>query len=753
MSATPTIIYTQTDEAPALATYSLLPIVQAFTQRAGIAVETRDISLSGRIIAAFADVLPEAQRMSDALGELGALTLKPEANIIKLPNISASVPQMKAAIAELQALGYALPAFPDTPTTPAEKDARARYGKVMGSAVNPVLREGNSDRRAPKAVKDYARKHPHSMGAWSKASRTHVASMTGDDFFGNEKSVTVPKAVAVRIEFLPGGNGTPVVLKDKTSLKAGEILDATVMRRRALLAFYEAQVDRARREGLLLSLHLKATMMKVSDPILFGHAVRTYFKDVLAKHAATLAPLNVDLNNGLGDLVAKIQALPVETRAAIEADLQATQAKGPALAMVNSDKGITNLHVPSDVIVDASMPAMIRSSGQMWNAAGKLEDTLALIPDRSYAGVYQTVVDFCREHGAFDPRTMGTVPNVGLMAQAAEEYGSHNKTFTAPGDGTIRVVTLPADEANAAGFQPEVLLSHSVDSGDIWRACQTKDAPIQDWVKLAVNRARLSQTPAVFWLDAQRAHDAQVITKVNTYLKQHDTTGLDLRILPPAAACHHTLVRLRAGQDTISVTGNVLRDYLTDLFPILEVGTSAKMLSIVPLMNGGGLFETGAGGSAPKHVQQFTEDNFLRWDSLGEFFALAASFEHLAITQKHSAARVLADTLDQANGRFLENDKSPARKVGAGIDNRGSHFYLALYWAEALAAQNSDATLKAAFTPVAAALAAAEKQIVAELIAVQGKPVDLGGYYRPNDAKASAALRPSATFNRILAQF
>jgi isocitrate dehydrogenase len=752
MSATPTIIYTQTDEAPALATYSLLPIVQAFTQRAGIAVETRDISLSGRIIAAFADVLPPAQRTSDALAELGALTLKPEANIIKLPNISASVPQMKAAIAELQALGYALPAFPDTPTTPAEKDARARYGKVMGSAVNPVLREGNSDRRAPKAVKDYARKHPHSMGAWSKASRTNVASMTGDDFFGNEKSVTVAKAIAVRIEFVPAGNGTPVVLKDKTSLKAGEILDATVMRRRALLAFYEAQVDRARREGLLLSLHLKATMMKVSDPILFGHAVRTYFKDVLAKHAATLAPLNVDLNNGLGDLVAKIQALPAETRAAIEADLQATQAKGPALAMVNSDKGITNLHVPSDVIVDASMPAMIRSSGQMWNAAGKLEDTLALIPDRSYAGVYQTVVDFCREHGAFDPRTMGTVPNVGLMAQAAEEYGSHNKTFTAPSDGTIRVVTLPADEANAAGSQPEVLLSHSVESGDIWRACQTKDAPIQDWVKLAVNRARLSQTPAVFWLDAARAHDAQVIAKINTYLKQHDTTGLDLRILPPADACRHTLERLRAGQDTISVTGNVLRDYLTDLFPILEVGTSAKMLSIVPLMNGGGLFETGAGGSAPKHVQQFTEDNFLRWDSLGEFFALAASFEHLAITQKHGAARVLADTLDQANGRFLENDKSPARKVGAGIDNRGSHFYLALYWAEALAAQNADATLKAAFTPVAAALAAAEKQIVAELIAVQGKPVDIGGYYRPDDAKASAALRPSATFNRILGQ-
>ena len=741
MSATPTIIYTQTDEAPALATYSLLPIVQAFTQRAGIAVETRDISLSGRIIAAFADVLPEAQRMSDALGELGALTLKPEANIIKLPNISASVPQMKAAIAELQALGYALPAFPDTPTTPAEKDARARYGKVMGSAVNPVLREGNSDRRAPKAVKDYARKHPHSMGAWSKASRTHVASMTGDDFFGNEKSVTVAKAVAVRIEFVPAGNGTAVVLKDKTSLKAGEILDATVMRRRALLAFYEAQVDRARREGLLLSLHLKATMMKVSDPILFGHAVRTYFKDVLAKHAATLAPLNVDLNNGLGDLVAKIQALPAETRAAIEADLQATQAKGPALAMVNSDKGITNLHVPSDVIVDASMPAMIRSSGQMWNAAGKLEDTLALIPDRSYAGVYQTVVDFCREHSAFDPRTMGTVPNVGLMAQAAEEYGSHNKTFQAPGKGTIRVVDS----------EGKVLLEHLVDTGDIWRACQTKDAPIQDWVKLAVNRARLSATPAIFWLDEKRAHDAQILIKVKTYLAQHDTTGLDLKIMAPAAACEATLVRLKAGQDTISVTGNVLRDYLTDLFPILEVGTSAKMLSIVPLMNGGGLFETGAGGSAPKHVQQFTEENFLRWDSLGEFFALAASFEHLGITQNHAKAKVLAETLDEANGKFLEYDKSPARKVGAGIDNRGSHFYLCLYWAQALAKQTTDAQLSALFTPVAEKLTAAEKQIVAEMIAVQGKPADIGGYYQPDNAKASAALRPSKTLNEILA--
>ncbi len=740
MSAAPSILYTITDEAPALATYSFLPIVQAYAKHAGIQVETRDISVAARILAAFSAVLPASQKTHDALAELGALTLKPEANIIKLPNISASIPQLKAAIAELQAKGYALPDFPETPGTDAEKDARARYAKVLGSAVNPVLREGNSDRRAPGAVKAYAKKHPHSMGAWSPTSKTNVASMTGDDFFGNEQSLTVPAATTVRIELVKA-DGTVQVLKEKTPLKAGEILDATVMRQKALVAFYESAIARAKNDGVLLSLHLKATMMKVSDPILFGHAVKVFFRDVLAKHAATLASLGVDLNNGLGDLVAKIEKLPAAEKAAIEADLAAAYAAGPALAMVNSDKGITNLHVPSDVIVDASMPAMIRTSGQMWNAAGKPQDTLALIPDRSYAGVYQTVIDFCRENGALDPRTMGSVPNVGLMAQAAEEYGSHNKTFEIPADGTVRVV----DETGAT------LLSHAVEAGDIWRACQTKDAPVQDWVKLAVNRARLSHTPAVFWLDAQRAHDAQIIAKVDTYLKQHDVTGLDLRILAPAEACRFTLERIVQGLDTISVTGNVLRDYLTDLFPILEVGTSAKMLSIVPLMNGGGLFETGAGGSAPKHVQQFTEENFLRWDSLGEFFALAASFEHLAITQNNPRAQVLAETLDAANGKFLENDKSPARKVGAGIDNRGSHFYLALYWAQALAAQDKDAALKAVFTPLAERLTTSEKDIVAELIAVQGKPADIGGYYKPDDAKASAALRPSATFNAALA--
>ena len=740
MSAVPSILYTITDEAPALATYSFLPIVQAYAKHAGVNVETRDISVAARILAAFADLLPPAQRVPDALAELGALTLQPEANIIKLPNISASIPQLKAAIAELQAKGYALPDFPETPSTAAEQDARARYAKVLGSAVNPVLREGNSDRRAPKAVKDYARKHPHSMGAWSLASKTNVASMAAGDFFGNEQSVTVPVATTVRIELVKT-DGSILVLKEKTPLKAGEILDATVMRKAALVAFYESAIARAKADGVLLSLHLKATMMKVSDPILFGHAVKVFFKLVLSKHAATLSSLGVDLNNGLGDLLAKIEKLPAAEKAAIEADLAAAYAAGPALAMVNSDKGITNLHVPSDVIVDASMPAMIRTSGQMWNAAGKAQDTLALIPDRSYAGVYQTVIDFCRQHGALDPKTMGSVPNVGLMAQAAEEYGSHNKTFEIPAAGTVRVV----DETGAT------LLSHSVDTGDIWRACQTKDAPVQDWVKLAVNRARLSQTPAVFWLDAARAHDAQIIAKVEQYLKHHDLAGLDLRILEPAAACRFTLERLVQGLDTISVTGNVLRDYLTDLFPILEVGTSAKMLSIVPLMNGGGLFETGAGGSAPKHVQQFTEENFLRWDSLGEFFALAASFEHLGITQNHAQAKVLAETLDEANGKFLENDKSPARKVGAGIDNRGSHFYLGLYWAQALAAQTKDAALKAVFTPLAEKLTAAEKQIVTELIAVQGKPADIGGYYKPDDAKASAALRPSATFNAILA--
>jgi len=759
MPTAPSIIYTITDEAPALATYSFLPIVQAYAKQAGINVETRDISVAARILAAFSDKLPAAQKTHDALAELGALTLKPEANIIKLPNISASIPQLKAAIAELQSKGYALPAFPENPSTDAEKDARARYAKVLGSAVNPVLREGNSDRRAPKAVKDYARKHPHSMGAWTSASKTNVASMADGDFFGNETSFTASAPMTVRIELIPAdaspealakGDGV-IVLKEKTPLKAGEILDATVMRKAALVSFYESAIARAKSEGVLLSLHLKATMMKVSDPILFGHCVKVFFKDVLAKHAATLAPLGVDLNNGLGDLLAKIEKLPAADKAAIEADLAAAYAAGPALAYVNSDKGITNLHVPSDVIVDASMPAMIRTSGQMWNKAGKQQDTLALIPDRCYAGVYQTVIDFCKKHGALDPKTMGSVPNVGLMAQAAEEYGSHNKTFEIPADGEVRVVEV-SDSSTSTSDLSKVILRHTVAKGDIWRACQTKDAPVQDWVKLAVNRARLSATPAVFWLDEARAHDAQIIAKVKKYLGDHDLTGLDLRILPPAGACQFTLERIVKGLDTISVTGNVLRDYLTDLFPILEVGTSAKMLSIVPLMNGGGLFETGAGGSAPKHVQQFTEENFLRWDSLGEFFALAASFEHLGITQNHAKAKVLAETLDEANGKFLENDKSPARKVGAGIDNRGSHFYLALYWAQALAAQTKDADLKKAFTPLAEKLTSAEKQIVQELISVQGKPADIGGYYQPDNAKASAALRPSQTFNAILAQ-
>ncbi len=729
----PSIIYTITDEAPALATYSLLPIVQAFTRHAGIAVETRDISLAGRILSAFG-------QSPDHLAELGALTLKPEANIIKLPNISASVPQLKEAIAELQAHGFKVPDYPETPKTDAEKDIKARYDKVKGSAVNPVLREGNSDRRAPKAVKDYARKHPHSMGKWSPDSKTSVATMGHDDFFSNEKSLTLTAATTAKIEFV-GADGTVKVLLPKLSLKAGEILDATVMRQAALVSFYEQQIARAKADGVLFSLHLKATMMKVSDPILFGHCVRVFFKDLLAKHAATFATLGVDLNNGFGDLVEKLQKLPADQKAAIEADIQAVYVAGPQVAMVNSDQGITNLHVPSDVIIDASMPAMIRAGGKMYDRAGKLADALCVIPDSSYAGVYAATIDFCKKHGALDPKTMGSVPNVGLMAQAAEEYGSHNKTFVAPDAGTIRVVDEAGNE----------LLAHTVAAGDIWRACQTKDAPVQDWVKLAVSRARLSNTPAVFWLDKARAHDAQLIAKVETYLKQHDLTGLDLRILPPAQACQFSLERIVKGLDTISVTGNVLRDYLTDLFPILEVGTSAKMLSIVPLMNGGGLFETGAGGSAPKHVEQFHQENYLRWDSLGEFFALAASFEHLSIVAQHAKAKVLADTLDAANGKFLENDKSPGRKLGT-IDNRGSHFYLALYWAQELAAQNADAELKQRFTPIAAQLTAAEPQIVAELLAVQGKPADVGGYYQPDDAKASAAMRPSATLNAILAQ-
>jgi isocitrate dehydrogenase len=738
MSQRPVIIYTKTDEAPALATYSLLPIVQAFTKHAGVGIETRDISLAGRIMANFPEYLTADQQIGDALVELGRLATTPEANIIKLPNISASVPQLKAAIAELQSQGYKLPDYPDEPQNDEEKEIKARYDKIKGSAVNPVLREGNSDRRAPKAVKEYAKNNPHSMGNWSADSKTVIATMGQDDFFSNEQSVTVPEATTVRIE-LVSANGDLTVLKEKTALKAGEVLDATVMRKKALVEFLEAQVAKAREQGLLFSLHMKATMMKVSDPIIFGHAVKVFFKDLLAKHAATIEELGVDFKNGFGDLIAKIQALPPEKKAEIEADIQAALASGPAVAMVNSDKGITNLHVPSDVIVDASMPAMIRSSGQMWDAQGKLQDTLAVIPDSSYARVYQTVVEFCKKHGAFDPRTMGTVPNVGLMAQKAEEYGSHDKTFEIPAKGTVRVV-------DSAG---KVLLQHEVEEGDIWRACQTKDAPIRDWIKLAVNRARASKTPAIFWLDKNRPHDAELIKRVDTYLKDHDTAGVDIKILAPADACAFTLQRLKAGKDTISVTGNVLRDYLTDLFPILELGTSAKMLSIVPLMNGGGLFETGAGGSAPKHVQQFLAENYLRWDSLGEFLALAVSLEHLSETFGNTKAKVLADTLDEATGKFLTNNKSPARKVG-GIDNRGSHFYLALYWAQALAAQDKDLELKKIFAPIAEKLTANEEKIAGELLAVQGKPTDGGGYYHPDDAKASAAMRPSATFNEIL---
>ncbi len=738
MSA-PKIIYTFTDEAPLLATYSLLPIVQAFTKPAGIEVETRDISLAGRILANFADLLPDDQKQSDDLSYLGKLCLEPTTNIIKLPNISASVPQLKAAIAELQAKGYKLPDLPENPQTDAEKDIKARYAKVMGSAVNPVLREGNSDRRAPKAVKDYAKKHPHSMGKWSADSKTTVGTMGGKgDFFSNEKSVTVDEATDVKIEFV-GADGSTKVLKESTPLKAGEIIDGTFLSKAALVSFLGGQIAKAKADGVLFSLHMKATMMKVSDPIIFGHAVEVFFKDLIAKHAATLKELGVDFRNGFGDLIAKMDKLPADKKAEIEADIQAAYANGPALSMVNSDKGITNLHVPSDVIVDASMPAMIRAGGKVWDAQGKTGDTLAVIPDSSYAGVYQAVIDFCRKNGALDPKTMGSVPNVGLMAQAAEEYGSHNKTFEVPGKGTIKVT----DESG------KVLFSHDVDTGDIWRACQTKDAPVQDWVKLAVNRARATGVPAIFWLDKNRAHDAQIIAKVEKYLKDHDTTGLDIRILAPADACTFSLERIAKGEDTISVTGNVLRDYNTDLFPILEVGTSAKMLSIVPLMNGGGLFETGAGGSAPKHVQQFLEENYLRWDSLGEFFALAASFEHLADTFKNAKAKILADTLDAANGKFLENDRSPGRKLGT-IDNRGSHFYLALYWAQALAEQTVDAGLAAAFKPIAEALTANEDKIVQELLAVQGKAIDVGGYYKPCNEKADAALRPSETLNTII---
>jgi len=734
------IYWTRTDEAPALATYSLLPIVQAFTKAAGVDVEARDISLAGRIIANFPENLTASQKLNDDLTWLGELTLKPEANIIKLPNVSASVPQLKAAIKELQAHGYKVPDFPENPQNDAEKELKARFGKILGSAVNPVLREGNSDRRAALSVKNFARKNPHRMGKWSPDSRTHVAHMTSGDFYGSEKSVTVSEAGPVRIEFV-GDDGKTTVLKEKTTLKAGEVIDASAMSCRALRKFYAEQIEEAKKQpNVLLSLHLKATMMKISDPIMFGHAVTVYFKDVFDKHAATIKELNVNVNNGFGDLLAKIATLPDAKRAEIEADIQAYFKKQPQLAMVNSDKGITNLHVPSDVIIDASMPPMIRDGGKMWGADGKPYDTKAMIPDRNYAGVFQAVIDDCKKNGALDPVTMGSVPNVGLMAQKAEEYGSHDKTFEAAGNGTIRVV-------DAAG---KTLLEQKVEQGDIFRMCQTKDAPIQDWVKLAVSRARLSNTPAIFWLDKNRAHDVQIIVKVEKYLKDHDTTGLDISIMEPADACRVTLERIRAGKDTISVTGNVLRDYLTDLFPILELNTSAKMLSIVPLMNGGGLFETGAGGSAPKHVQQFQEEGYLRWDSLGEFLALGVSLEHLAQVFKNDKAQVLADTLDQANGKILDNNKSPARKVGE-MDNRGSHFYLALYWAQALAAQDKDPELKARFAPLAKALTENEAKINAELIAAQGKPVDVGGYYHPDFAKTSMAMRPSATFNAALA--
>ncbi|HKJ25459.1 MAG TPA: NADP-dependent isocitrate dehydrogenase [Myxococcota bacterium] len=738
MPKSPPIIYTWTDEAPALATHAFLPVIRAFAAATGVPVETRDISLAGRILAAFADRLPEGQREPDGLAELGALVKTPEANVIKLPNISASLPQMKAAITELQALGYALPDYPEEPASDAERDTKARYDRVKGSAVNPVLREGNSDRRAPKAVKAYARKNPHRMGAWPPDSKTHVATMRAGDFRHNEKSVTVDAPTTVRIEHV-SPDGTTTRLKEGLALEAGEVMDGTFMSRNALLAFLREQLDDARARGVLFSLHLKATMMKVSDPILFGHAVRVYFAPVFEKHGPTLERLGVDVNNGLGDLLGKIRALPEAERAEIEADVQACFERGPALAMVNSDKGITNLHVPSDIIIDASMPPMIRDSGRMWNADGELEDTKAVIPDSSYAGVYQAMIEDCQAHGAYDPATMGSVPNVGLMAQKAEEYGSHDKTFEIADDGVVRVVNA----------NDRVLLEHRVEAGDVWRACNVKDAAVRDWVKLAVTRARATGDPAVFWLDAERAHDAQLIAKVERYLRDHDTRGLDIRILSPEEATKLSVERIRRGEDTISCTGNVLRDFLTDLFPILEIGTSAKMLSIVPLMNGGGLFETGAGGSAPKHVQQFQAEGHLRWDSLGEFLALAASLEHLGEHFDNAGARLLGETLDEATGQLLENRKAPSRKVHE-LDNRGSQFYLTLYWARALADQTTEPALAARFAPVAEALAESEATIVAELDAAQGSPQDLGGYYRPDPARADAAMRPSATFNAIV---
>lgn len=732
------IVYTLTDEAPLLATYSFLPIVKAFTATAGIEIETEDISLAARILANFPEFLTDNQKVKDALTEMGKLATSPEANIIKLPNISASVPQLKEAIAELQAHGYAIPNFPEEPKDAAEIEIKKKYSKVLGSAVNPVLREGNSDRRAPKAVKNYAKVNPHSMGSWSADSKTAVASMESGDFYGSEKSVTLADATTVKIEFV-GEDGKTTVLKESTPLLVGEIIDSSVLHVKALKSFVTKAIAEAKEKNILLSVHLKATMMKVSDPIIFSAIVEVYFASVFEKYAALFEELNIDTRNGLGDVYDKIAGKPQE--AAVKAAINDAIAKGPALAMVNSDKGITNLHVPSDVIVDASMPAMIRTSGKMWDKDGKLQDTLAVIPDRSYAGIYTATIDFCKKNGAFDPTTMGSVPNVGLMAQKAEEYGSHDKTFQMTANGVVRVV-------NTNGT---VVMEQAVEANDIFRMCQAKDAPIQDWVKLAVNRARLSATPAVFWLDENRAHDCQLIEKVQKYLKDYDTSGLDIRILNPVEATQFTLDRIIKGEDTISVTGNVLRDYLTDLFPILELGTSAKMLSIVPLMNGGGLFETGAGGSAPKHVEQFTQEGYLRWDSLGEFLALGASLEHLGQSLHNKKAIVLSETLDEANDSFLRNDKSPSRKIGQ-IDNRGSHFYLAMYWADALAKQNSDADLKAIFTPIAAELKDNEEQINKELIGAQGKPQEIGGYYQPNPELTSKAMRPSATLNAIVSK-
>ncbi|MBF0096007.1 MAG: NADP-dependent isocitrate dehydrogenase [Magnetococcales bacterium] len=736
------IIYTVVDEAPQLASGSLLPIIQAFTKVAGITVGTKDISLAGRILASFPEFLREEQRQPDDLAELGEMVVTPEANVIKLPNVSASMPQLKTAIEELQKQGFAVPNYPDNPKDASEEDVRARYDKIKGSAVNPVLREGNSDRRAPKAVKDYAKKNPHKMGAWKADSKTHVSTMRAGDFFSNEKSVTVDAANAGtgRIEFV-ARDGSVTALKDKLPLKDAEVIDGTFMSVKALRTFLAEQIKDAKEQGVLFSLHMKATMMKVSDPIIFGHAVQVYFQEVFDKHGATLAAVGADPNNGWGDVLKKIQTLPADKQAEINADIQACLADRPDLYMVDSDRGITNLHVPSDIIIDASMPAMIRGGGKGWGPDGKSRDTKAVIPDSSYAGVYHATIEFCKKHGAFNPSTMGSIPNVGLMAQKAEEYGSHNQTFKAPGEGTIRVVA-----ANG-----QTLLSHAVEQGDIWRLCQAKDAPIEDWVKLAVNRARATGSPAVFWLDKNRPHDAELIKKVERYLKNHDTSGLQIHIMSPVEATEFSLARMRQGEDTISVTGNVLRDYLTDLFPILEVGTSAKMLSIVPLMNGGGLFETGAGGSAPKHVQQFVEEGHLRWDSLGEFCALAASLEHLSVVRNNKRAAVLAKTLDQATGKLLDNNQSPGREVGE-LDNRGSHFYLTLYWAQALAAQSDDAALQKHFVPIAEQLTQNEAKIVAELKSLGGQAVDLGGYYHTDPVKVAAAMRSSATFNAIVAQ-